>query len=84
MLLYVVGIILGFIGMINRKLCTVAGVVAALSYILFYAAISIIKIEATKYPSGWLVVSLINIGVGPAIAIIGGIIVLLAPAIKDF
>ncbi|MCS7369481.1 MAG: hypothetical protein NDF57_07205 [archaeon GBS-70-058] len=57
---------------------------AVLSDILFYATISTIKNEATIYPSGWLIVSLINIGLGPAIAIIGGIIVLLAPAIKDF
>jgi hypothetical protein len=84
MLLYGVSIVLGFIGMLNKKLCTTAGIMAVLSGILFYAAISTIRSEATRQPSGWLVVGLINAGIGPAIAIIGGIIILLAPAIRDF
>jgi len=82
MLLYVVSVILVLIGLANRKLCAIAGIVALLSGISFFAAINAIQSEAASQPLGWIAASLIDAGIGPTIVIIGGIIVLIASAIR--
>jgi uncharacterized membrane protein YphA (DoxX/SURF4 family) len=83
MLLYVVSVILVLIGLANRKLCAIAGIVALLSGISFFAAINAIQSEAASQPLGWIAASLIDAGIGPTIVIIGGIIVLIASAIRE-
>jgi hypothetical protein len=82
-ILYVMGIILALAGLTSKKLCAIAGISAILSGILFFAGISTIQSEIAKQPLGWIAASLIDAGIGPTITIIGGIIILLASAIRE-